>query len=598
MYLRRFLVARTFSTCSPSPRWAGRIGILRFDTALLMSERRSCDITTSAMSSHQVLLSPLDQLMYPVYVPMFLIIPTDDPKKAVQFLNRGLQKTCEQMPYLKGSIYRSDGKGYLGITWKDNDPSLRLKEVIAPELPPYAQLEAQGMPAQYFHPGLCPRPLLGDPGKGKTPVMEIGYSTLRGGLLITSCFHHAAMDGTGQGVFFGRWAENSRSEQHTSPKPDPNELLNRGARLKRALPELPPKEVEDLPHFDQAVASDTDAAAPRPRVPTASEIFVFSRNKLDALRSAVSYGPVLRHKPPSLNTILSTLIWNRITRIRLLRLQRSPPTADSPAKNRSTLMMAADGRKHVFPSSSLKSEPYIGNIVLSSQTTSTFADLTCSSSPPAQIPYRPYEQPHSLLSYPSNLHSIISAVVSSANQQLSPHFVATILAIIDATPDVRNLQSKMDNLFAGNGKSLKVSHTHNLSLNVSTPQCLQTQSRTHPLTTLLPSDVLQSSWATLPAYQDFGRDVGSVKWFRTLSNDVDGLIVPIPRKRTLEGAEERIEVLVGLRTDDLEALRKDECIACWFAKGAGDVREGWKGPLLELGPEGVANGPSKLSSRL
>jgi hypothetical protein len=38
------------------------------------------------------------------------------------------------------------------------------------------------------------------------------------------------------------------------------------------------------------------------------------------------------------------------------------------------------------------------------------------------------------------------------------------------------------------------------------------------------------------------------------------LIIPVPRKRRLEGEEEAIEVMVGLRNDDMEALRKDECI--------------------------------------
>jgi hypothetical protein len=43
------------------------------------------------------------------------------------------------------------------------------------------------------------------------------------------------------------------------------------------------------------------------------------------------------------------------------------------------------------------------------------------------------------------------------------------------------------------------------------------------------------------------------------------LIIPVPRKRSLEGEEEAIEVMVGLRNGDMEALRKDECIRLYLA---------------------------------
>jgi hypothetical protein len=113
--------------------------------------------------------------------------------------------------------------------------------------------------------------------------------------------------------------------------------------------------------------------------------------------------------------------------------------------------MAAVAQKYIVPIPSLDSGPYTGNVVLSSQRTFTFDDLASSSSTPAQIPYRPYERPHSILSYPRNLYDIIFARDNAADTQLSPHFIAKILAIIDATPDLRSPQQKMDFLFEEKG---------------------------------------------------------------------------------------------------------------------------------------------------
>lgn len=61
-------------------------------------------------------------------------------------------------------------------------------------------------------------------------------------------------------------------------------------------------------------------------------------------------------------------------------------------------------------------------------------------------------------------------------------------------------------------------------------------------------NVLETSWANFPFYLDFGPDVGVVDYVRVpVAEGLDGLLLPLPRKRTPADQEERKEILIGLR---------------------------------------------------
>ena len=45
-----------------------------------------------------------------------------------------------QMPYLRGSVYKSDIKSLLRVTWDGDDPVPQLKEVSVPNMSTYREL--------------------------------------------------------------------------------------------------------------------------------------------------------------------------------------------------------------------------------------------------------------------------------------------------------------------------------------------------------------------------------------------------------------------------------------------------------------------------
>ncbi len=66
-------------------------------------------------------------------------------------------------------------------------------------------------------------------------------------------------------------------------------------------------------------------------------------------------------------------------------------------------------------------------------------------------------------------------------------------------------------------------------------------------------------------YLDFGPDIGAVDYVRVpVAGGLDGLLLPLPRKRTPADQEESIVVLIGLREDDMSALEADMMLNCWL----------------------------------
>lgn len=104
----------------------------------------------------------MDQFMPSRHVRVILTFSSDDPEAAIVALDKGLRMTCAQIPYLKGNIYQSDQRGYLGVAWSDDDPPGQLHEISAPDnMPTYAELDAQTMPDRYISRSLFP-PLFED----------------------------------------------------------------------------------------------------------------------------------------------------------------------------------------------------------------------------------------------------------------------------------------------------------------------------------------------------------------------------------------------------------------------------------------------------
>jgi hypothetical protein len=67
-------------------------------------------------------------------------------------------------------------------------------------------------------------------------------------------------------------------------------------------------------------------------------------------------------------------------------------------------------------------------------------------------------------------------------------------------------------------------------------------------------DLSMTSWANMPLYScNFGQAVGVPEFVRVPFAKFDGLVTILPRRRT-DAEEEKIDVVVFLRADDMEAL--------------------------------------------
>jgi hypothetical protein len=75
-----------------------------------------------------------------------------------------------------------------------------------------------------------------------------------------------------------------------------------------------------------------------------------------------------------------------------------------------------------------------------------------------------------------------------------------------------------------------------------------------------------TSWANLELYElGFGDAAGKPMFVRTPFAEHDGLVVMLPRRRGVveKGGGEKMEVIVLLRTEDMEKLEKDESWRSW-----------------------------------
>ena len=135
---------------------------------------------------HKVLLSPIDQFMPSRHIRVILAFSNSDPKLSVASLNLGLEATCAQIPYLKGSVYQSDQQAYLGVAWSDDDTPVRLQEISAFDgMPTFAELDAEDMTDRGISASSFP-PVVEETRDSdlRLAVFRVSYTIIRGGLLL------------------------------------------------------------------------------------------------------------------------------------------------------------------------------------------------------------------------------------------------------------------------------------------------------------------------------------------------------------------------------------------------------------------------------
>lgn len=480
------------------------------------------------------MLSPVDQLMPRIYTKVFLVYETDQFEDAVKKLNEGLVAATSILPFLKGSVHKSvEGcrpRNQLSLSWSSQDPPLTVVETIVPEpLPTFEALKLGDAPLSVFHDGLSPVPTVinyQDPG-ARAPALVIGVTRIEGGLILCLCAHHVVMDGTGMGLFLKLWSDCVRDEPRDKFLLNPEELYHRGTWLRDASGYFannePKTTLNDLllrhPEYSLRSLSSAPTSVPtnvpgRP-VKCAAKILTFSNAKLQQAKQGMS--SAIPAKFLTVNNVLGSALWLAITRIRLERM-RLDGVATVPDSTTSKLGFAINARSKLEPVVSDRS--YLGNVNMLKVVEFPVAELESIAGNAMASPA------------PTNL-SVMAPVIraiAAATSAVSATHVGEIVAFADQLADVEDI-----------GPGWNSNH------------CL---------------DVTYTSWANLGMYDcDFGPILRSKPQFIRIPYMpyIDGMVLALPRRRSLDLAAEKIEVAVMLNERDMQALEEEEILRNWSA---------------------------------
>lgn len=475
-------------------------------------------INSNMAQAQSTILSSLDQLMPRSYVLIALVFSGHDQDNAIVSLQDGLEKTIEQLPFLKGKVHeRAEERKQLAISWDMTSPIPKLQRKPPPEAyPSFEALRSKGAPSEYFpysvFPGLPPNAHLKEDG---APVFGATYVTIEGGFILSIAVHHNVMDGTGVGEFLRLWAQNVRGVEASDSQsvPNPEEPLKRQVRLLDAFKTDDKNKhernpilqtlLERHPEFDIKAPFEssavTTANAPSPPIGM-SKVFAFSGRKLTALK--ISLAGIVPPTTLTINNILSAIIWSHISHVRASRA--SQPVGALVSK----LGFAVNGRRLL----GFIKPPYLGNVNLYARAQASFTELGTPS---------------------TNNHANLAPVITSiaeATARINTIHIEDLNQLVDSLSDVSEL---IPGWKFSNGP-----------------------------------DVALTSWANLGLYDmDFGDGIGKPDIVRIPGVPFDGLVVILPRRRktfSKVDEDEIIEVTVMLREDDMENLNQNAAWRSWL----------------------------------
>lgn len=562
-------------------------------------------------------------------ITAFLIIDTGnaDTEEAVRVLNAGLEKTCEEMPFLKGHLYESDYRHYVGVEWEDETAAPQLQKLDV-EYPSYAELVRQDMPFDYFRCTPDRLPTVSTDPKHAS-VFAAGYIPIEGGLILSILVAHQVTDGTGIEILLKRWSSHTSGVESSQPPLDPREIERRTDDIHKGFPDIQQPELKGLlkRHPSMRVIVGEDAA--KPTAPSSNEPVVavsdeppppvkvlhlsFSVKKLDDVQQELMKQLPEDVSAPSKNTILCAIMWNRITSIRAERMRKSDP---SIGQVNSHLHYSASMRKYFDVPDA---QSFVGNMTSGLTTRLTFDEIITGQEGVEHTP-ADLNDPNDKLNILPDVQTDdqIELMTGEGGEQGSDgsplDHLRKVAKQVGLASSLRTSRMNGSISFApGEGVLNKIQestlpahptngdHSNgdgtNGDTNGSTPpsipdalpfivsrisRAIKTQltgermAEKIKIVEMLPSvrpfnfsirsvlktrqggDFVVTSWANFGFYVDFGKAVGKVEWVRSKQlMGIDGWMTVWPRKRQGVEEKERIEVSLGLRTEDTEVLEQD-----------------------------------------
>jgi hypothetical protein len=473
------------------------------------------------MSARQkFVLSPLDQHAPKVYTRMALIFPVTNYEPAILTLQNALKKTCEQLPYLKGTVVEESlshrKQSYIIVDPSNAGPQL-IEQPAPSGLPTYKELMTNRTP---FPPETFPSPMIpGGPVDAEVPVLGASYTKIQGGLVMCIATYHKVVDGGGYSEILRALAAHSRGDVadpiESGTGPDPEEISSRRQRILGGKvdvsDELKKLDFEAMlaRHPEYMLKTKMSSNAPDTSTKTdagfvfsgknTNQVFAFSGRKIEAARAALSDKLPSSHL--TVNNIMMAIIWASITHIRATR----PEGALSVASSK--MDFSVSGRRLV--GNSVEKPPFTGNIIGYAQTELGVSELSFQPS----------------LDAAEKLLPVID-LIAGASATLNASTIESLVHLSDQNPDLSNIT--MSWLLNG------------------------------------PGDLHFISWAQQACYElDFGETLGHPGYMRSAFIKLDGVVTLLPRRRT-GGRVDDMDVSVLLREDDMERLSKDPVWNSWL----------------------------------
>lgn len=445
------------------------------------------------------------------HVRIALVFPVHDHDLALSRLQKGLEKACEVLPFLKGRIFNEPhDRNLLSISWDTSHPAPTIEQQPTPVgYPTYAQLLADRGSTKPYAFSLFP---FMDRGRENTeegaPVFGAAYVKTEGGMILFMSMHHNVMDGPGFGEFVKLWANSASLSIAPVASPDPHEVTKRKAKILEQLPAWLKERtslftLKDIlkKHGEYTIGAppifkQPTSSFPVPAIPSSSSIFRFSRRKLAEVKSDLESS--LDPSSLTVNNVLCAVIWSHISHVRRTR------SHDADASTTSRLGFAVNGRRVL----NLFDPPYLGNAAFLAQAEFTMSEFRA----PSNVAYE-------------SLAPVIKTI-ATATRRIDAAHIAELTQLSGLVPSLSEL------IFGWNilgGPHLSI-----------------------------------TSWAELGMYDaDFGGTLGKPIMVRVPDVPRDGLVIVLPRKRG-DGEDEVIEAAVYLREDDANRLNRDDAWRSWL----------------------------------
>jgi hypothetical protein len=467
-----------------------------------------------ASKQQTIFLSPLDQIMPRNQIRIALVFSTNDSNLALLHLQSGLERTCEMLPFVKGRIFdKCSDRDQLAISWDASSSAPIIGEQPAPDgYQSYEKLLENAGSSEPYAFSLFPFMERGmENGEEGAQVFGAAYIKIEGGLVLFMSMHHNVMDGPGFGEFVKFWARNTSLGDFPASEVRLN-ASDPSTRKAKILEQLS----YTLKEGDRTLTV-VDILAKHSEYTVGSPLAQNEQTPSVAVPMAPSFSRVFTFSHQKLhavktslaNTIDSSFLTiNNIlsaiiwSHISHIRCTRPSHPESSPI---SRLGFAVNGRRIL----NLLSPPYLGNVAFLAQ-----AELPMSSFCSAS------DTTH------DGLAPIISAI-ATASRKIDRSHIAELVQLPDLLPSLSDLVFGW-NILGGPHLSI-------------------------------------TSWAELGLYDaNFGDALGKPQIVRVPDVPRDGLVIILPRRRE-QGTEEKIEIAVYLRKDDMERLDTDEAWRSWYA---------------------------------